>query len=278
MRLSVIFMVVALGVSLTGCDRSETSQATAVAPKVSEADSDYNRGRWMGRRLPIVPEDPAVATLTGETLAVFFRGKKIYSAETGTCPLATSTDHDSCQVHYIKSLKLLSPETGQIESYAQLEFNYGNYGDDFLPLGQGALFYIDGEAFASPDGKTLVAGSLDPLNRQLTIYDWTGHAPPMRFEDGCVVNAWQDDHRFTVLCDHVDPSHQNTGSHAYEGRVEQDASGHWSLQQTRLLDYDGIAYQHYTPKPPEKQTLRVLLPVPLSATRIVQATGDTVPA
>lgn len=232
----------------------------------------------MGRRLPIVPEDPAVATLTDDTLTVFFKGKKIYSAEKSRCPLVTSQDHDRCQVQYIKSLNLLSPETGQIESYAQLEFNYDDYGDDFIPVRQGVLFYVDGEAFGSPDGRTLVAGSLDPLNRQLTIYDWAGHAPPVRFEDACVVNAWQDNHRFTVLCDHVDPSHQNVGYYAYEGQVQQDAGGYWSLQQTRLLDYDGFFYQHYSPMPPGKQALRRLLPQPLSATRIIPATGDAVPA
>jgi len=182
---------------------------------------------------------PGLVVRRGRNLDVLHNGNKIYTTPGTDC----ARSEDCRRFYFIRPVKLRSPVTHQIETYAEL-LAYDGPDGYFIPLENGRTIHIKGEAAGSPDGRWLAFGSQSFDNSgspsvPLTFRNMTKRQPDIVFNTPCTPNEWLDSERLTVLCQYdandKPDLYRQTDYIWFEGVAQQDNAGRWTVRHTRII-------------------------------------------
>lgn len=187
-------------------------------------------------------QNPGLATRDGNNLTIFYHGKqtaRLIAAPPG------NEEYDSFTMS--KVLRLRDPQSGKLESFADITGAHGEFTWHFIALPDGGRWFVR-DASPSPDGRMVAMGSnLDLLDayagHELTIHAWPSRAMVAHFTPTCGIATWQDATHFTALC--VTriiqyPKSDNWPDGLYmpfDTKVWRDKDGVWQMQATRWLKW-----------------------------------------
>lgn len=201
-------------------------------------------------------QNPGLAARDGNNLTIFSHGKqtaRLIAAPPG------SEEFDSFTMP--KVLRLRDPQSGKLESFADITGAHGEFTWHFITLPDGGRWFV-GDASPSPDGRTVAMGSNHFLytyaDGGLTIDEWPSRITIAHFTPTCGIPVWQDATHFSAVCITrvmQYPKSDNWPDGLYmpfDAKVWRDQHGVWQMQATRWLKWQGgdvTASHHIEYKP-----------------------------
>lgn len=183
---------------------------------------------------------PGLVIVRGAFIDVLHNGQKIYTSSRLDC----RTFEDCQSFYFIRPVRLKSPTTHQVETYAQLGAPSYPTRRYIIPLENGEVIRTAGEAAGSPDGRWLAFGMQafdDPENQptNLTFRDMSGKKADIVFNTPCAPDRWLDTERMTVLCQYnandKPDLYRQRDDIWFEGIAQPDNSGQWTVRRTRTI-------------------------------------------
>lgn len=231
------FLALAFAAALSGCAGAPGGMIT---PAIDKA-TPQSEATWRDHAKKSDREDEARALKAFPQLARR-EGVDLYIFRDGKVLAKKTSDPQNCQGwntcrlwYFHDGIRLINARTGQLETFAQLDFHHGEGGNGVIIDDQGKDFDISELGKASPDGRFIATGTdCSDCEAYLTVYDWTGAQKPAEFEIACLPVAWRDARSFSARCEFTDDNDFISA----DAEVTQSGDGKWHLRETRAVKHD----------------------------------------